>query len=296
MNKLIIPITIKENKAKLNVEELKDEKIILDIQNENFSPFNIETQENVLKQTEQKNIYGIRITLNSNDVKKQSIKELKKYKLKEVNLLVESTNDYILRNIGSNYDFSKIKKASKIIKHNFIKMNIITVIGLPEATLADDLNTIKQISKLKPKEIIIIACDENYNNKVKELYASNEYEPLSAIQITERLKEVISVAEKAGIKNIKIEERNNIKNNVLESIWYDRIVERIKSYNIKVKEVKIEANPRDIENIKGIKDTNLIKLNDTYDVEIKLEENEKIKEGQLKMQILKTYTDFLEEK
>lgn len=296
MNKLIIPITIKENKAKLNVEELKDEKIILDIQNENFSPFNIETQENVLKQTEQKNIYGIRITLNSNDVKKQSIKELKKYKLKEVNLLVESTNDYILRNIGSNYDFSKIKKASKIIKHNFIKMNIITVIGLPEATLADDLNTIKQISKLKPKEIIIIACDENYNNKVKELYASNEYEPLSAIQITERLKEVISVAEKAGIKNIKIEERNNIKNNVLESIWYDRIVERIKSYNIKVKEVKIEANPRDIENIKGIKDANLIKLNDTYDVEIKLEENEKIKEGQLKMQILKTYTDFLEEK
>lgn len=296
MNKLIIPITIKENKAKLNVEELKDEKIILDIQNENFSPFNIETQENVLKQTEQKNIYGIRITLNSNDVKKQSIKELKKYKLKEVNLLVESTNDYILRNIGSNYDFSKIKKASKIIKHNFIKMNIITVIGLPEATLADDLNTIKQISKLKPKEIIIIACDENYNNKVKELYASNEYEPLSAIQITERLKEVISVAEKAGIKNIKIEERNNIKNNVLESIWYDRIVEKIKSYNVKVKEVKIEANPKDIENIKGIKDANLIKLNDTYDVEIKLEENEKIKEGQLKMQILKTYTDFLEEK
>lgn len=296
MNKLIIPITIKENKAKLNVEQLKDENIILDIQNEDFSPFNIEKQENVLKQTEQKNIYGIRITLNSNDVNKQSIKELKKYKLKEVNLLVESTNDYILRNIGSNYDFSKIKKASKIIKHNFIKMNIITVIGLPEATLADDLNTIKQISKLKPKEIIIIACDEKYNNKVKELYTSNEYEPLSAIQITERLKEVISVAEKAGIKNIKIEERNNIKNNVLESIWYDRIVEKIKSYNVKVKEVKIEANPKDIENIKGTKEANLTKLKDTYDVEIKLEENEKIKEGQLKMQILETYTDFLEEK
>lgn len=296
MNKLIIPITIKENKAKLNVEQLKDENIILDIQNEDFSPFNIEKQENVLKQTEQKNIYGIRITLNSNDVNKQSIKELKKYKLKEVNLLVESTNDYILRNIGSNYDFNEIKKASKIIKHNFIKMNIITVIGLPEATLADDLNTIKQISKLKPKEIIIIACDEKYNNKVNELYNSNEYEPLSAIQITERLKEVIAVAEKAGIKNIKIEERNNIKNNVLESIWYDRIVEKIKSYNVKVKEVKIEANPKDIENIKGKEESNLIKLNDTYDVELKLEENAKIKEGQLKMQILKTYTDFLEEK
>ena len=119
---------------------------------------------------------------------------------------------------------------------------------------------------------------------------------MSAIQITERLKEVIAVAEKAGIKNIKIEERNNIKNNVLESIWYDRIVEKIKSYNVKVKEVKIEANPKDIENIKGKEESNLIKLNDTYDVELKLEENAKIKEGQLKMQILKTYTDFLEEK
>ncbi len=296
MEKIVIPVTVSKNKTKINVEKFKDEKIILDIQNEDFSTFDIEKQEEVLKQTEQRDIYEIRITLNTNSVNKQNIKKLKRYKLREVNLLVDSTNDYILRNIGLNYDFNEIKKASKIIKHNFIKMNIITVIGLPEATLADDLNTIKQISKLKPKEIIIIACDEKYNNKVNELYNSNEYEPLSAIQITERLKEVIAVAEKAGIKNIKIEERNNIKNNVLESIWYDRIVEKIKSYNVKVKEVKIEANPKDIENIKGKEESNLIKLNDTYDVELKLEENAKIKEGQLKMQILKTYTDFLEEK
>ena len=293
MSKVIIPVKIKGNEVEGNINQ--EEKAILELKDEKSLVFDIKGQEGILKKLQDQKVDGIKLTLNPKDITKENLKKLKSYKVKEISLLVESSNDYILRNIGANYNFEKIKQAVKKIKHKFIKLDVLTVIGLPEATLADDLNTIKQISKLKPKELIIIACDEHYNSSINELYNTNEYEPLSSVQITERLKEVITTAEKFGIKNIKIEERNNIKDNVLESIWYDRIVEKIKSYNVKVKEVTIQANPEDVKNIKDLEDANLNKLKETYDVVLNIEENDKIKMGQFKMQILETYTDFLED-
>lgn len=293
MSKVIIPVKIKGNEVEGNINQ--EEKAILELKDEKSLVFDIKGQEDILKKLQDQKVDGIKLTLNPKDITKENLKKLKSYKVKEISLLVESSNDYILRNIGANYNFEKIKQAVKKIKHKFIKLDVLTVIGLPEATLADDLNTIKQISKLKPKELNIIACDEHYNSSINELYNTNEYEPLSSVQITERLKEVITTAEKFGIKNIKIEERNNIKDNVLESIWYDRIVEKIKSYNVKVKEVTIQANPEDVKNIKGLEDANLNKLKETYDVVLNIEENDKIKIGQFKMQILETYTDFLED-
>lgn len=293
MSKVIIPVKIKGNEVEGNINQEK--KAILELKDEKSLVFDIKGQEGILKKLQDQKVDGIKLTLNPKDITKENLKKLKSYKVKEIIILVESSNDYILRNIGSNYNFEKIKQAVKKIKHKFIKLDVLTVIGLPEATLADDLNTIKQISKLKPKELIIIACDEHYNSSINELYNTNEYEPLSSVQITERLKEVITTAEKFGIKNIKIEERNNIKDNVLESIWYDRIVEKIKSYNVKVKKVTIQANPEDVKNIKGLEDANLNKLKETYDVVLNIEENDKIKMGQFKMQILETYTDFLED-
>lgn len=293
MSKVIIPVKIKGNEVEGNINQEK--KAILELKDEKSLVFDIKGQEGILKKLQDQKVDGIKLTLTPKDITKENLKKLKSYKVKEISLLVESSNDYILRNIGANYNFEKIKQAVKKIKHKFIKLDVLTVIGLPEATLADDLNTIKQISKLKPKELIIIACDEHYNSSINELYNTNEYEPLSSVQITERLKEVITTAEKFGIKNIKIEERNNIKDNVLESIWYDRIVEKIKSYNVKVKKVIIQANPEDVKNIKGLEDANLNKLKETYDVVLNIEENDKIKMGQFKMQILETYTDFLED-
>ena len=293
MSKVIIPVKIKGNEVEGNINQ--EEKAILELKDEKSLVFDIKGQEGILKKLQDQKVDGIKLTLNPKDITKENLKKLKSYKVKEISLLVESSNNYILRNIGANYNFEKIKQAVKKIKHKFIKLDVLTVIGLPEDTLADDLNTIKQISKLKPKELIIIACDEHYNSSINELYNTNEYEPLSSVQITERLKEVITTAEKFGIKNIKIEERNNIKDNVLESIWYDRIVEKIKSYNVKVKKVTIQANPEDVKNIKGLEDANLNKLKETYDVVLDIEENDKIKMGQFKMQILETYTDFLED-
>ena len=183
-------------------------------------------------------------------------------------------------------------------------LSVKTILGLPESTVADDLNTIRQVIKLKPEEMTLIPCNADYNKNVERLYEQNEFTPLSKIQLIERLKESIKLITHTKIRNIKIGENNQyieempivqFRQLVASEIWYEKIIEMIKSYNVKVKEVEIEVNSSDIDNVKGAENKNLEQLKDVYDVELHVSKNNKLEKGNYKMKILKTYTDFLED-
>ena len=78
-------------------------------------------------------------------------------------------------------------------------------------------------------------------------------------------------------------------------MWYDAVVGKIKKLNVKVKEVEVTVNPIDANNVIGHKKENVIKLKETYDVDLILKQDENIKQGKSKIEITKTYNDFLEE-
>ena len=78
-------------------------------------------------------------------------------------------------------------------------------------------------------------------------------------------------------------------------MWYDAIVGKIKKLNVKVKEVEVTVNPIDANNVIGHKKENVLKLKEIYDVDLILKQDEDIKQGKSKVEITKTYNDFLEE-
>lgn len=82
---------------------------------------------------------------------------------------------------------------------------------------------------------------------------------------------------------------------VEDSIWYDSILEKIKKFNTKVKEIEIEVNPENVNNVIGHKKENIDKLKDLYDVDVKIKQSKEIKPGKFEVKIVKTYTDFLDE-
>ena len=82
---------------------------------------------------------------------------------------------------------------------------------------------------------------------------------------------------------------------VEDAIWYDSILERIKEFNVKVKEAQITVNPEDVNNVIGHKKENLNKLKEIYDVDIKVNQNFSTKPGNFEIEVLKTYDDYLEE-
>ena len=80
---------------------------------------------------------------------------------------------------------------------------------------------------------------------------------------------------------------------VEDSMWYEEIVGQIKKFNVKVKQVKIKANPENVNNIIGHKKENILKLKEIYEVDVTVEPDEQIKKGKFKIEIEKTFNDFL---
>lgn len=82
---------------------------------------------------------------------------------------------------------------------------------------------------------------------------------------------------------------------VEDSIWYDSIVEKIKKFNVKVKEIEIKINPENVNNVVGHKKENIKKLKELYDLDVKIKQVKTIRAGKFEINILKTYKDFLDE-
>ena len=230
---------------------------------------------------------------------------------------MQSANDYILKRANRGHAFEDVKKASKMIRWNGFKLGHQMMVGLPESTELDEINTAKALIKLKPKIVRIYPVLVIKGTKLEEQYNNGEYTPLTVVQAVERSKEVANLFNKKKIKIIRIGLQNTdeicepgSKNSevvagpyhpafrqlVEGEMWYDAIVYKIKKFNTKVKEVEIKANPEDINNIIGHKKENIEKLKATYEVDVIVKSDETIKNGKFEIAIEKTYDDIIEEK
>ena len=186
------------------------------------------------------------------------------------------------------------------------------MVGLPESTRIDEINTAKSLVKLKPKMVRIYPVLVVKNTKLEEEYEKGIYEPLSIVQAVEVCKEIVRIFADKNIDIIRIGLQNTdeisepgTKNSevvagpyhpafrqlVESAMWYDAIVSKIKKLNAKVKEVEVSVNPIDSNNVIGHKKENVKKLKDTYDVDLILKQDENIKQGKSKIEITKTYTN-----
>lgn len=261
-------------------------------------------------------VSSIRISTRPDYINKEILKRLKKYKVKTIELGVQSANNYILNRAERGHTFEDVKKASKLIrKHGFV-LGHQMMIGLPESTKIDELNTAKDLAKLKPKIVRLYPVLVIKGTELEKEYQNGEYEPIPLSQAVERCKELyyfftnkkITVI-RMGLQNTDIiSDPKNAKSEVVagpyheafgqlveDSIWYDSILEKIKKFNVKVKEIEIKVNPENINNIVGHKKENIKKLKDLYDVDTKIIQSKEIKPGKFEIEILKTYTDFLDE-
>lgn len=261
-------------------------------------------------------VSGIRVSTRPDYIDKEKLKLLKKYGVKTIELGVQSTNDYILKKCKRGHTFEDVKKASKLIRRFGFVLGHQMMIGLPESTRLDELNTAKDLAKLKPKIIRLYPVLVIKNTELEAEYLNKEYEPVTLNQAVEICKELLYFFEKKKIKVIRIGLQNtdlisnpeNVESEVVvgpyheafgqlveDSIWYDKILNEIKKFNTKVIEAQIEVNPANVNNVVGHKRSNIEKLKETYDLELKVKQNQEIKPGKFNLSILKTYKDFLDE-
>lgn len=268
------------------------------------------------KYIDQGKVNSIRISTRPDYIDKNILKRLKKYNVKTIELGVQSTNDYILSRCQRGHTFADVKKASKLIRWHGFTLGHQMMVGLPESTELDEINTAKDLMKLKPKIVRIYPVLVIKGTELEEEYNNGEYMALTVEQAVERSKEAMKLFNKANVEVIRLGLQNTeeisdpttdksqvvagpyhpaFRQLVEGSMWYDEIVNEIKKFNTKVMKVKIIANPENVNNIIGHKKENIIKLKETYEVDVVVEPDEQMKKGKFKIEIEKTYEDILKE-
>ncbi len=301
MKKYIIPITTQYSQEKNENTLSKD-----DIAN---------IIEKHLRKSEDKSDVEFVISITPNYINKENLKLFKKNGIKTIELEIKSANDYILKRMGMDYNLKDIKKISKLIKRRRFKLGYQIMIGLPESTKIDDINTAKAVLKMKPKIINVTPALVIKGTELEKDYLEQKYKPLTLVQAIEICKEIVEMFNDNKIETIAIGygmldndiEQLEIAEKVIDgpfhpsfrqmvesSLWYEAIVNKIKQLNVKVMQVEVTANPLDVNNVIGYKQENIDKLKDVYDVDLIVTPNENIKQGKSKIDITKIYQDFKE--
>lgn len=284
-----------------------------------FTGIDIETQKELLQvayeYVKDRKINSIRISTRPDYINKEILKMLKKYKVKTIELGVQSSNDFILKRAGRGHTFEDVKKASKLIRRYRFTLGHQMMLGLPESSLKDELKTASDLAKLKPKIMRIYPVLVLKGTQLEKEYNEGKYRPLNVNQAVEICKEVYGYLNKKKINVIRIGLQTtdmicNPKNEgstvvagpyheafrqlVEDGMWYDSIINRIKMLNVKVKEIEVIVNPVNANNIFGHKRQNVRKLKDTYNVDMRVKQTKNMCEGNFDIKVLKVYKDFLD--
>ena len=279
-----------------------------------FTAIEKEKQEELLEAVqeyiENKKVHSIRVSTRPDCIDKDILKRLKKYHVKTIELGVQSTNNYILSRCKRGHTGEDVKKASKLIRRYGFVLGHQMMVGLPESTKQDEINTAKELIKLKPEIVRIYPVLVIKDTELAEEYQRGEYTPLTVGQAVERCKEIVDLFNRKKITVIRIGLQNTeeitdpslkessvvagpyhpaFRQLVESSMWYDSIVNEIKKVNAKVKKVKIKANDKNVNNIIGHKKENITKLKEVYDVDVIIEKDDNIKPGKFEMEILESY-------
>ncbi len=286
-----------------------------------FTGIDVEIQEKLLSTAyeyiKNKSINGIRISTRPDYINRAILKRLKKYKVKTIELGVQSTNDYVLSVCKRGHTYQDVIKASKLIRKFRFNLGHQMMVGLPESSLQDDLKTANDLIKLKPKMIRIYPVLVIKDTELEEEYKAGNYEPLTLNQAVERCKELCYLFGKKKIDIIRIglqntdticspkDERSEVvagpyhetfRQLVESSIYYDTITQKIKNLNTKAKEITITVNPQNVNNVVGYKRENINKIKEMYDLDVEIKQDIKQPLEKIDIEVSKKFKDFMDDK
>ena len=241
---------------------------------------------------------SIRISTRPDYINQDVLNLLKKYNVQTIELGVQSANDFILNKCRRGHSFEDVKNASKLIRKNKFRLGHQMMVGLPESTQKDEIETAKKLIKLHPEMIRIYPVLVIKDTKLAEDYMNGDYEPNTLEQAVETSSVLLKMFEKKNIAVIRIglqstDEICNPENQssqvvagpyhpafrqLVESrICYDEFAKRIHGLNNKVKAVRVKVNGSLINNFVGHKRENIKRIKELYNVEVVVEKDDSVK-------------------
>ncbi|MEG2348082.1 MAG: radical SAM protein [Clostridia bacterium] len=261
-----------------------------------FTGLNIEEQIEYLKvakkYVDMKKIKSIRISTRPDYITNPILKILKEYHVKNIELGVQSMDNDVLNNSKRGHSKEDVIIASKLIKKFGFQLGIQIMVGLPTSTEKIEVETIRQVLELKPKELRIYPVYVIYPSELYNMYLEKKYIPLEFDDAVKRTALIIKECTKTNVAIIRVglqstdeiaksnkQIRGPVCDNFAEYAFAKLILEKLDKKIAKLKiinknksdfELQIKCKSRYISLVVGPKKVNKDYLEKKYNIQIKV--------------------------
>lgn len=157
---------------------------------------------------------SIRISTRPDCINEEIIAILKKYKVRNVELGIQSTDDTVLEASGRGHTAKASFEAAKLLVENGLVFGGQMMIGLPGASPESEMKTARDIVLMGACEARIYPTVVFEGTKLYDMAKNGEYEPLSLDNAVERSAKCFEIFRMSGVKLLRIglHASENLKN------------------------------------------------------------------------------------
>lgn len=157
---------------------------------------------------------SIRVSTRPDCIDEEIIGILKQYRVKNVELGIQSTNDSVLDKSGRGHDASISFESTKLLRESGIDFCGQMMIGLPDSDIDCEMQTARDIVRMGASEARIYPTVVFEGTKLYEMTKAGEYTPLTLDDAVERSAKCYKIFLDAGVKMLRIglHASENLKN------------------------------------------------------------------------------------
>ncbi len=245
----------------------------------NFTGLPLQEQITFLESVEpffDKGIQGIRLSTRPDYLNKEKVALLKKHKVVEVELGIQSTNPLVLQNCQRGYGLKEIESAVKLLSAAEIPFGMQMMIGLPGGIPENEMKTAEDICQWGAVSTRIYPLIPIEDTPLFDLIRNHSYIPLSLHQAVERTKPIMLLFEIQGIKILRIGLHLSENLSVLQepyhpafgqlvktSVWEDIFKNLLENQHYQ-NEIHIEVSPNEKVYAIGYQSSNLKRLQSRF--------------------------------
>ena len=147
---------------------------------------------------------GIRLSTRPDYIDEEIIEILKSYPVRTIELGLQSMSDKVLSRSGRGHNAQCAERACKLIVESGFELVGQMMVGLPDSTLTDELETAEKICQMGAVASRIYPTVVFYGTELAKMTERGEYQMLTVEEAVYRSAKVLKVFRKHGVDCIRI--------------------------------------------------------------------------------------------
>ncbi len=149
-------------------------------------------------------VKAIRISTRPDCINEANLDLLKEYGVKTIELGVQSLSNDVLRASGRQYSAEDVYKSCEYIKTGDFQLGIQLMIGLPGDSYIQDMETARQVVRIRPQAVRIYPTLVLAGTKLDMMWKRGSYFPLDLQEAVDTCKDMLLLFSKQNIPVIRI--------------------------------------------------------------------------------------------